>query len=68
MYVVYTYSGILFLYRGTKKTLMIMEEEWIEPEGTVLCKRTQTCEKTYVSSHMLSPNLKCVLAVIRKSR
>lgn len=51
-----------------KKNLMTLEEEWIEPEGTVLCKRTQTCKKTYVSSHMLSPNLKYVLAVIRESR
>lgn len=47
---------------------MTLEEEWIEPEGTVLCKRTQTCKKTYVSSHMLSPNLKYVLVAIRESR
>lgn len=51
-----------------KKNLMTLEEEWIEPEGTVLCKRTQTCKKTYVSSHMLSPNLKYVLVAIRESR
>lgn len=47
---------------------MTLEEEWIEPEGTVLCKRIQTCKKTYVSSHMLSPNLKYVLVAIRESR
>lgn len=40
----------------------------MKPEVTVLCERTQTWKKTYVSSHMLSPNLKCVLAVIWGSR
>lgn len=40
----------------------------MELEVTVLCERTQIWKKTYVSSHMLSPNLKCVLAVIWESR